>query len=446
MSSSAPRQHVQPKSWRYEADAWRMVNRVSERHVNMALRLRSGTVLPQSLKARILAMGFPSDIVTESIHQIRHLNDWNDVWIETAQRFLGDFRRQVSGNLRHDAAQARLLAGLCYHVAQLIPGPDRRTMEHCRATAATLVGQALPDILPHARKINIPWRNHDLPAILVPDPDGPEPSALVVTFNGAGTTKEEIMRWCTPFDQLGIATLFIDTPGTGEARQLGPISADHDDILDGVFEMLPSFPAINPRKVGIMGISIGGNLAIRSLAHDRRIMAAAAISPPYQPGRWIHHASSMVNAELRKVIATDDSDDLGALSDAFSLDGIAPVIKRPTLIVAGGRDLMAPSSESTLLASRLGPLATLDWYPKGGHVLYNEIPAWTTDAAHWFDAVQSNQSTRVDDLEQTLATYRAALSKKPIPVGWDDSLESARLLTPEEATEQHIQQPEAPKE
>lgn len=446
MSSSAPGRRTQPKSWRFEADAWRLANRNIDRYANLALRLRSGTVLPQSLKARILAMGFPDDIVIDSLRQVRHLNDWNDVWIETAQRFLGDFRRQVSGNLRHDAAQARMLAGMCYHVAQLIPGPDQRTLDHCRATAATLVGQALPDILPHARKVNIPWRNHDLPAILVPGPDNPDPSALVVTFNGTSTTKEEVMRWCTPFDQLGIATLFIDTPGTGEARHLAPISPDHDDMLDGVFEMLRSFPAINAHKVGIMGISIGGNLAIRSLAYDRRIMAAAAISPPFQPGRWIHHASSMVKTELRDVIQVADSDDVDTLAESFSLHDIAPQIQRPTLIVAGGRDVMVPSSESTLLASRLGPLATLDWYPGGGHVLYNEIPAWTTDAAYWFDAVQANQSTRVDDIDQTLATYRAALFTRPLPMEWDDSLESARLLTADEAVDQGFQQPEAPRE
>lgn len=436
MSSSAPAHRVSPRSWRYEPDAWRWTNRAQDRYVNTALRFRGGTVLPRSIKARILAMGIPDDIVTESLSEIRHVNDWNDAWIETAQRFLGDFRRQVSGNLRRDAAQARMMAGLCYHIAQLVPGPDRRTLDHCRATASTLVGQALPDIVPHARKLNVPWRNHDLPAILVPGPDSAEPAGLVVTFNGTNTIKEEIMRWCSPFDQLGIATMFIDTPGTGEARQLGPLSADHDDILDGVFEMLRSYPAINPRKVGVMGISIGGNQAIRSLAHDRRIAAAAAITPPYDPARWIDRASPMIKAELQDLLQLRESDDMEEIAASFSLHDIAPAIQRPTLIVGGGRDVMIPPSEATLLASRLGSLSTLDWYPRGGHALYGEIPAWTTDVAQWFQAVQSNQSTRVDDMQEMTAIYRDALFKDPIPMDWDESLESARLLSPEEATDQ----------
>ncbi len=436
MSTSAPSSRVTPKSWRYEADAWRWMTRGGERYVNTSLRLRGGTVLPASLRARILAMGIPEEMVTESLREVRHLNDWSDVWIETAQRFLGDFRRQVSGNLRRDAAQARMVAGLCYHIAQFFPSPEPRTQEHCRATAASLVAQALPDLVPHARNVNIPWRNHELPGILVPGPDSPEPSALMVTFNGTSTIKEEIMRWCNPFEQLGIATLFLDPPGTGEARHLGPISPDHDDILNGVFEMLRSYPVVDPRKVGVLGVSIGGNLAIRTLAYDRRIAAAIAVTPPYDPARWIDHSSFMLESELREVLHVDESDQqLEELAGSFSLHDIAPSVRRPTLIVGGGRDLVVPPGESTLLASRLGRLSTLDWYPTAGHVLYDEIPAWTTDAAHWSPALQANQSTRVDDPHGAAASYRDALFNLPNRVEWDESLESARLLSPEEAEE-----------
>lgn len=435
MSPTDPGQRTTPKSWRYQSDASRWSRRLDDRYVSAALRLRSGTVLPASLRARILAMGIPGDIMMETLREIRRLDDWTDAWIETAQRFLGEFRRQVSGNARQDAAKARMMAGLCYHVAQLFPGRDPRTQEHCRTTAATLVAQALPDIAPHARKVDIPWRNHKLPAILVPGPDTVEPAALLVTINGASTIKEEVMRWSTPFDQLGIATLFIDSPGTGESRHLGPISPDHDDILDGVFEMLQSSPVADPGRVGVLGISIGGNLAIRSLAYDRRIAAAIAVTPPYEPARWIVHSSPLHRSELRETFqASDERNQMVEIAASFSLKDIATVIQRPTLIVGGGRDLVVPPSESTSLASRLGALSTLDWYPKGGHVLYNELSAWMTDVAQWFHAVQANQSTRVDDRVKAAATYREALFNPPIPVEWNESQESARLLPPEETT------------
>jgi pimeloyl-ACP methyl ester carboxylesterase len=364
------------------------------------------------------------------------LDQWTDAWIETAQRFLGDYRRQISGSQRTDAAQARLLAGLCYHIAQLAPGPDERTLEHCQATAATLVRQALPDVLPHARRLDIPWRNHALPSILIPGPDQQEPSGLVVVFNGTSTTKEELLRWIGPLDKAGLATLLVDTPGTGEARHLGPPSADHVDLMDGVFDVLRSYHAIDIHKVGLLGISLGGNIALRCLAHDRRIAGAALVTPPFDPSQWIGRSSPLVQDELSRLFQTDDPIELERVAASFSLADVVPHVQRPTLILGGGRDLVIPPAESTRLAAALGPLSTLVWYAEGGHGLYGQAAAWTMDAGYWLDAVQRRQSTRVDDMAMLATEWRKALYQKPEPeTDWDDSMESARLLSPEEAAQ-----------
>lgn len=433
---SAQVTRTRPKSWRSEPDAWRWNRRINDRYVNTALRLRSGAALPASLHARILAMGVPSDIVNETLHEVRHVSKWADAWIETAQRFLGDYRRQVSGSQRHDAAQARMLAALCYHTAQLLPGPDIRTLEHCRAAASTLAGQALPEIVPHARKIDIPWRNQALPSILIPGPDTPEPSGLVVVFNGTSTIKEEVLRWMSPLNQNGIATLLIDTPGTGESRHLGPPAADDADLLDGVFDMLRSNPTIDPRKVGVLGISLGGNLALRCLAYDRRMVGAAVVTPPYDPARWVDKAAPLVQAELSTLFQVQNKEDLADVAARFSLQGVAAHIQRPTLILGAGRDMVVPPSESTLLAAELGHASTLVWYPEASHAMYQEIPAWSTDVAHWFDAVQQRQSTRVDEMYALADQWREALYRLPVEEEpWDDSMGSARLLSQDELPE-----------
>ena len=55
-----------------------------------------------------------------------------------------------------------------------------------------VVRQALPDVLPQARRIDVPWRTDTLPAILIPGPDTPEPSGLVVVLTpGAEDTVSE---------------------------------------------------------------------------------------------------------------------------------------------------------------------------------------------------------------------------------------------------------------
>ncbi len=431
----SPTQTLRP--WSRETDAWRWARRLDRRYVNSILRVRSATVVPASFRARIAAMGIPADITEETLREIHRLDQWANAWIETAQRFLGDYRRQISGSQRTDAAQARMLAGYCYHIAQLVPGPDERTLEHCNATAAALVRQALPDVLPQARRLDIPWRNTTLPAILIPGPDVPEPSGLVVMLNGTSTTKEEHLRWVGAFTAAGLATLLLDVPGTGEARHLGPPVADQMDLLDGVFEMLHGYHAIDARKVGVLGISLGGNLALRCLAYDRRIAGAAMVTPPYDPARWIDRASPLIRDEMQRLFQTEDPEELNRIAASFSLEDVTGHIQRPTLILGAGRDMVVPPSESTRLASALGPLSTLAWYANGGHALYGEIPAWTADAAYWFRAIQQRQSTRVDDIGVLAQSWREALYEVPErELDWDEELETTRLLHPDEVDPQ----------
>ena len=107
------------------------------------------------------------------------------------------------------------------------------------------------------------------------------------------------------------------------------------------------------------------------------------------------------------------------------------------VVTSSGRsprsDREDPPSESTRLASALGPLSTLAWYANGGHALYGEIPAWTADVAYWLRATQQRQSTRVDDIGQLTESWREALYEVPERESdWDDDLESARLLRPDE--------------
>lgn len=431
-----------PRAWSRQTDAWRWSRRLSRRRIDTILRARSAKVLPPAMRARIDAMGLPADIVDETLREIRSLEAWPNAWIETAQRFLGDYRRQISGSQRLDAAHARMLAGYCYHIAQLAPGPDERTLEHCRATAATLVRQALPDVMPQARRLDVPWRSTTLPAILLPGPDREEPSGLVVMLNGTSTTKEELLRWTTAFTQAGQAVLLLDTPGTGEARHLGPPAADQFDVLDGVFDLLRSYHAIDLRKVGIVGISLGGNLALRCLAYDRRIAGAVLVTPPYEPGRWVGRAAPMVQAELQQLFQTDDPEAVRQIAASYDLADVVGHVQRPTLILGGARDVIVPPAESTRLAAALGELSTLAWYPTGGHALYQELPAWTLDASAWLHAVQQRQSTRVDDQRELAASWRAALEEAPLPEPeWDEEMESARLLSPEETASARPRRP-----
>jgi dienelactone hydrolase len=437
--------------WRLAPDAWRWVRRLDERHVHALFRLRSARILPSSLRVRFLAMGLPEDVLDDTLERIHSPRQWPDAWIETAQRFLGDYRRQHSARHPREAAQARQLAAMSYHIAQLFGTTDQRTIRTCRAAAASLFTQALPYTAPDARRITIPWRNHRLPGYLQRPAGTRARVGLVVILNGTSTCKEESFSWAGTFLQAGLAVLTMDTPGSGEASGILAPDHDADDVLDGVFELLGRDPGLDLGQVSVVGVSLGGNLGVRCAVHDRRVMCVVAVTPPFDPARWIHRASPFVLAQLVQFGGGGEQDPY-RIVDRYSLHDITPALRVPLLVFGAGRDLVVPSTEAQLLAARAGALGTLVWYPAGGHCLYEHIPAWTGEAATWISSVAAARAEELQvagyaDPASVAAIAREQLlaadirhdvfddeisSRSALPADddWDDPADYARLIPP----------------
>lgn len=397
------------RSWRYAPDAWRWTRRLNLRYVDAAFRARSARIIPASARVRFIYMGIPADVVDDTLGRIRRADDWSNQWIEAAQRFLGDSRRQTSASNVREAAQTRKLAALCYHAAQIFEPFDPRTVRKCRAAAASLFTQTLPQLYPHVRHLWIPWRSKSLPAYLeVPDPVS-EPVGLVVILNGASMSKEETFAWSGRFVDRGYAVIALDSPGTGEATGIAESHPDQDDILDGIFEMFKDEPMIDLRRVVALGTSLGGNQAVRVAAHDRRIMASVAVTPPYDPARWIHRASPLLQNELDLLAEGKMIPEMLDLVAGFSLKEASVDGRQPMLVFGGGRDVVVPPTEAQLLAERVGARATLVWYPAGGHCLYESLDQWTFEAAVWIDAVAD--ALRDEELQDDSAQVAAVAGR-----------------------------------
>lgn len=424
--------------WRYAPDAWRWVSRFNQRHARTVLRLRSARILPASMRARFLAMDIPSDVLDATLASINSPDQWANAWIETAQRFLGDYRRQVSAKLLLEAAQTRRLAALSYHAAQMFGTGDDRTIRTCRAAAASLFAQAQPYVYPDARRLTVPWRSHRLPAYFQAPVGAGVRSGLVVLLNGASTSKEESFAWAESFLRAGLAVLSLDTPGTGEASGIANHEADDDDLLDGVFDIMRNEPTLDLAQVSVVGVSLGGNLAVRCAAYDRRIMASVAVTPPFDPARWIRRASPLLLAHLGGMIDHSASDVHEAV-DRYSLHECAPQLRSPLLVFGAGHDVVVPPSEAQLLAARAGALGSLVWYPDSGHCLYNAIPAWTAEAATWITSVAAARAIELQTSGRADPVHIAELAREQLRSAdtmndefWDDEGE-ARLIDPVDA-------------
>jgi len=401
MSEREGKLFERPELWRRSSDIWRLSSRVSPRRIDLFLRFRTARQIPQSFRARFMAMRIPEETIDRTLGEVRGLDDWMTAWNQSAQRFLREARREDGAGRWFEAAIAKREAAMCYHAAHFVTDTDPRTVRALKAAGVAAFAQAISVISPETRRVSIAWRTSQLPAYYTIPVDFPGPHPLVVLFNGATTTKEELLLWTDQFLDRGIAVLTVDWPGTGEATSV-LLTADCDDVTDGIFDFVNEEPSINPEAVTLLGFSLGGSVAVRSAALDRRIAACIAVTPPYEPRVWIHYVNPIVRQQL--MLLARDPEWIEQLLEEFSLADVVAKLRCPLLVFGAGRDLVVPPEEALHLSAAVSELGTLVWYPRGTHGLYEYLEDWTGLAARWIAAQfeigerTPAKSTRVDAL------------------------------------------------
>lgn len=406
-----------PLIWGRSSDLWRLASRVSPRRIDWFLRIRTARQIPRSFRARFEAMRIPSDTIDRTLGEVRGLADWMAAWNRAAQAYLSEARKEEGAGRSFEAAVARRHAAMCYHAAHFVTDNDPRTVRALKAAGVAAFAQAMPRLMPETRRITVPWRTAKLPAYIAFPPDFEGPHPLIVLLNGATTTKEELLLWAEPFLERGQAVMTLDWPGTGEATTL-MLTADCDDITDGIIALAEEDLRLNPDQIGMLGFSLGGAVAIRAAALDRRIAACVAVTPPYEPRGWLHYVNPIVRQQLMQLAR--DPEWVDELIAEFSLADVMSKLTCPLLVFGAGRDLVVPPEEAMHLASAARELGTLVWYPRGTHGLYEHLEDWSSIAAIWFAELcppgprRANSSTRVDDEvpEATLLPVEA----KPAPL------------------------------
>ena len=131
-----------------------------------------------------------------------------------------------------------------------------------------------------------------------------------------------------------------------------------------------------------MGLSLGGYLAIRTAAHDTRIKAVAAMSPPYAASIYWNVTLSAWRRELASLYGIEEHE-MGAQIEKITLTGVLDQLHAPLMVSGGGHDHLTPGREAWRIYEGARCERELVFYPRGGHECFNVLTDLKPRMAGW---------------------------------------------------------------
>jgi len=225
------------------------------------------------------------------------------------------------------------------------------------------------------RRVEVPWKGHTLHGNLHLPAGGNRPAPLVIIVHGIDGCKEEHLATELCLQDAGIGVLGIDGPGQAEALLLDHIlwSEDFYRMIGAALEVLAADPAVDTRRVGLFGISIGGMWALRAAAGDPRVRALYDLGGPINT-RSFPRLPFLIKTKMCQVTGARDAQTIAEVlgKNSTESDAILSQVACAMRIMHGGRDRVVAVAEKEWLRDRLlhfghAPEVSLEVIPDGDH-------------------------------------------------------------------------------
>jgi dipeptidyl aminopeptidase/acylaminoacyl peptidase len=270
-------------------------------------------------------------------------------WVGMADRLIGLAEKDEAKGRLFSAGRKLQRAALYLLVAERMQGQGHPG----RAATYRLAQDAFRKGMDYSgetwERVEVPLQEGTMPSLYIRAPgDGPKP--CVVYCNGLDSSKE-LLFWSNlprALAQRGISTLCVDQPGTGETLRLQKLPATHESErwASRAVDWLVEQSDIDPRRIGMTGISLGGYFAPRAVAFEPRFASGAVWGANHN---WAEVQQKRLKREgenpvphywnhVMWVFGAKDMDEFHDRSKGMTLDGVLDRIKVPFLITHGEKD------------------------------------------------------------------------------------------------------------
>lgn len=188
------------------------------------------------------------------------------------------------------AGEARLKAFACYRSAWqfVVPGECFTALFR---TSQKLFNQAMTELGFPVARFSIRYNGGELPGHFYQASAPSAPTMLVI--GGADTCHEDrFLSQGRYFVDRGYSVGLVDLPGQGLVPKQGlHWEVETERPIAAVIDELISRFGVEPRKLALLGMSLGGYFACRAAAHERRLAAVIASTPLPRPGELFARAA-----------------------------------------------------------------------------------------------------------------------------------------------------------
>lgn len=203
--------------------------------------------------------------------------------------------------------------------------------------------------------VEIPYGDVAYTALFVRAPataHGPAP--CVVSCNGLDSMKEQVYGngFAQALARRGISTLLLDQPGTGEALRQRNLTGTHEAErwASPAVDYLLGRSDVDPERIGMFGLSLGGYYAPRAAAFEPRFSLCAVMGANHDWGEMQKRRMDREGENpvphywdhVMWVFGQSDIDGFMAWAPNMSLDGVVEKIAAPFLITHGKGDRQIP--------------------------------------------------------------------------------------------------------
>lgn len=157
-------------------------------------------------------------------------------------------------------------------------------------------------------------------------------------------------------------------------------------LLPGAVAYLTRRDEVNLERIGVLGIDLGGDLAIRAAGTDQQIAAVLALAPFLNQVNTKPGLSILKEMSYLEAINWSSFRKRGKLvAELAALDSIGKLSSRPLLLIYGDQDGITPAGRACVTLGEEMARGRLKSLPGEGHLSLPRSSVTSTLVAHWFE-------------------------------------------------------------